>query len=146
MYPKPHHGPKAGMTFTALLERVRYDGAYPTRQRAEQVVRAVLAALGRQLPERERTELAAFLPAEAARVLTVQPADPEPLGGRDFVKALAARTGGTQATARWDTGTVLHAISRLADRALLDRVVAALPPGYALLFGIAELRQQAIAA
>lgn len=48
---------------------------------------------------------------------------------------LAARTGGPPATARWDTGAVL---AHLAG--LLDRVLAQLPFGYALLLcGRAEL-------
>ncbi|WP_234042212.1 DUF2267 domain-containing protein [Streptomyces marianii] len=58
---------------------------------------------------------------------------------REFVKDLAARTGGTPATARWDAGSVLHVVAGLAGPRLLDRVLAALPSGYALLFGRAEL-------
>lgn len=68
--------------------------------------------------------------------------DHRPLTGWGFVKDLATRTEATPATARWDTGTVLTTIGDLAGRSLLDRILTQLPPGYALLFGRAELTQQ----
>ncbi|MDQ0779843.1 uncharacterized protein (DUF2267 family) [Streptomyces aurantiacus] len=131
------------MTFDQLLERIRYDGAYPTREHAEEVTRAVLAALGRQVAGDERVALAARLPAEAARVFTAEIPEAQPLTGWGMVKDLATRTGGTPAIARWDTGTVLAAVAHLAGPHLLDRILAQLPPGYALLFGRAELIQAA---
>ncbi|GHA07580.1 hypothetical protein GCM10010372_03590 [Streptomyces tauricus] len=103
----------------------------------------MLAALGRQLTGEEGLDLAACLPAEAALVLTGQSPDAQPLTGWGFVKDLATRTGGTPATARWDTGAVLTAVADLAGPDLLDRVLARLPSGYALLFGRAELIQRA---
>ncbi|MER6840204.1 DUF2267 domain-containing protein [Streptomyces platensis] len=131
------------MSFLQLLERVRYEGAYPTRERAEEVVRAVLAALGRQLTGEERVELAARLPVEAAAVFTAQLPDGEQLTGWGFVKDLAAHLGGTPATARWDTGAVLTSVAQLAGPGLLTRILAQLPAGYGLLFGHAELKQAA---
>ncbi|MGA5563340.1 DUF2267 domain-containing protein [Streptomyces platensis] len=131
------------MTFQQILERVRYEGAYPTRERAEEVVRAVLAGLGRQLTGEERVDLAARLPVEAALVFTAQVPDTEQLTGWGFVKNLASHTGGTPATARWDTGAVLATVAQLAGEALLTRILTQLPPGYALLFGRAELVQAA---
>lgn len=127
------------MTFGQMLERVRYDGAYPTRERAESVVRTVLAALGNQVTGDERVALAACLPPEAAREFTSQAPGIEQLSGWGFVKDLAVRLGGTQATARWDTGAVLGVVAQLAGPDVLDRVLAGLPGGYALLFGRAEL-------
>ncbi|MEV0114850.1 DUF2267 domain-containing protein [Streptomyces sp. NPDC050844] len=127
------------MTFEQMLDSVRYEGAYPTRARAEEAVRAVLAALGRQLTGDERVELAARLPHEAAVIFTSEIPANEPLTGWDFVNDLASRTGGTAATTRWDTGTVLRIVARLADEDLLSRILAQLPSGYALLFGRAEL-------
>lgn len=129
------------MTFEQMLERVRYEGAYPTRERAEEAVRTVLTALGRRLAGDERVDLAHCLPAEAALVLAGQIPDIEPLTGWGFVKDLAARTGTTPAIARWDTGAVLSVVSRLAGRDLLARILRHLPDGYALLFGQAELRR-----
>ncbi|WP_329036681.1 DUF2267 domain-containing protein [Streptomyces sp. NBC_01725] len=131
------------MTYDQMLERVRYDGAYPTRERAERTVRVVLAAFGGQLSADERGEVAASLPVEAARVLMAEPPAAEPLTGWGFVKDLATRTGGTPATARWDVGTVLALVAHLAGDDLRDRVLARLPSGYALLFGRAELVQAA---
>ncbi|MFB8352884.1 DUF2267 domain-containing protein [Streptomyces niveus] len=140
----PQAAPSAPVTtYDQILERVRYEGAYPTRERAEQAARLVLAALGRQLSADERGELAACLPPEAARILNAEPAGTGTLTGWGFVKDLATRTGGTPATTRWDVGTVLTVVAHLAGDDLLDRVLAQLPPGYALLFGRAELVQAA---
>ncbi|MDC7339779.1 DUF2267 domain-containing protein [Streptomyces lydicus] len=135
--------PAPAMTFLRMLERVRYEGAYPTRERAEEVVRAVLAALGRQVTGDERVDLAARLPVEAAREFTARPPVLERLTGWGFVKDLAERTGGTPATTRWDTGAVLSVVAELAGPELLTRILAQLPTGYALLFGRAELVQAA---
>jgi uncharacterized protein (DUF2267 family) len=132
-----------GMTFEQMLQRVRYEGAYPTRARAEESLRAVLAAFGRQLTGDERVELAARLPHEAAVTFTSEIPATEPLTGWGFVKDLASSTGGTAATTRWDTGTVLRVVAQLAGEELLSRILAQLPSGYALLFGRAELIQAA---
>ncbi|MFC5672584.1 DUF2267 domain-containing protein [Streptomyces incanus] len=131
------------MTFEQMLERVRYEGAYPTRARAEEAVRAVLASLGRQLTGDERVELAVRLPHEAAVVLTSEIPATEPLTGWGFVEDLSCRTGGTTATTRWDTGTVLRVVAQFAGEELLGRILTQLPTGYALLFGRAELTRAA---
>ncbi|MEU9255424.1 DUF2267 domain-containing protein [Streptomyces sp. NPDC048270] len=138
--PRPNRATPA-MTFDQMLERVRYEGAYPTRERAEEAVRTVLAALGRRLTGDERVDLAQCLPVEAALTLTSQIPDTEHLTGWGFVKDLAERTGATPATARWDTGAVFAAVTHLAGPDLLARILHQLPGGYALLFGQAELRQ-----
>lgn len=131
------------MTFEQMLEKVRYEGVYPTRERAEEVVRLVLSGLGRQLTGDERVELAARLPFEAASLLTAQIPDTQPLTGWAFVKDLAARSGATLATTRWDTGSVLTTVASLAGPDLLTRILRHLPTGYALLFVRAELIQAA---
>ncbi|MET8586444.1 DUF2267 domain-containing protein [Streptomyces collinus] len=125
--------------YEQMLEKVRYEGAYPTREKAEEVVRLVLAGLGRQLAGDERVDLAACLPLEAARVLTAQIPDTQPLTGWAFVKDLAARSGASPATARWDTGSVFAAVAAHAGTDLITRILHQLPTGYALLFGRAEL-------
>lgn len=142
MHAQATTGPSKIMTFERMLETVRYDGAYPTRERAEESVTGVLTALGAQLAGGERASLAARLPAEAARLLSAA-APAEPLSGQEFVKELAARTGGTTATTRWDSSTVLTLVGRLAGSDVLSRVLTQLPPGYALLFGRGELTQAA---
>ncbi|MGZ9934767.1 DUF2267 domain-containing protein [Streptomyces sp. NC-S4] len=142
MYDQPRPNPSAvAMTFDQMLERVRYEGAYPTRERAEEAVRTVLVALGRQVTGKERVDLAQALPAEAALALTAQIPDTEHLTGWGFVKDMAARSGATPAIARWDTGAVLAVVARLAGPDLLARILQQLPGGYALLFGQAELCQ-----
>ncbi|WP_404961672.1 DUF2267 domain-containing protein [Streptomyces sp. 147326] len=147
MYDQPRPDrPTPAVTFDQMLERVRYEGAYPTRERAEEAVHDVLAALGRQVTRDERVDLAQCLPVEAALTLTAQIPDIEQLTGWGFVKDLAARTGGTPATARWDTCAVLATVTALAGPDLLARILDRLPGGYALLFGQAELRQPQAAA
>ncbi|MER7813077.1 DUF2267 domain-containing protein [Streptomyces sp900116325] len=142
MYDQPRANPsQAAMTFDQMLARVRYEGAYPTTECAAEAVHNVMSALGRQLTGDERVDLAQRLPVEAALTLTAQIPDTEPLTGWGFVKDLAARTGATPATARWDTGAVLTVVVRLAGPDLLARILRRLPGGYALLFGQAELRQ-----
>ncbi|MER6164439.1 DUF2267 domain-containing protein [Streptomyces violaceorubidus] len=131
------------MSFVQMLEQVRYHGAYPTRERAEEVVSTVLAALGRRVTGEERVELAARLPREAAEILAAQIPGTDSMTGWAFVRDLATRTGGTLATTRWDVGSVLGVVARLAGPDLLDRILAQLPTGYAILFGRAELTQAA---
>lgn len=128
-----------GTAYEQMLERIRYEGAYPTRERAEEAVRLVLSGLGRQLTGDERVDLAACLPLEAARLLTAQIPDTEPLTGWAFVKDLAARSGASLATTRWDTGSVFAAVAAHAGSDLVTRILHQLPTGYALLFGRADL-------
>ncbi|MDF3294164.1 DUF2267 domain-containing protein [Streptomyces silvisoli] len=132
--------PDAAETFEALLAKVRYEGAYPTREQAQEVVLQVLALLGRQLTGEERVALAAQLPLEAALALTGQAPATEQLSGWGFVKDLARRSGTTPAVARWNTGTVFCVLAQLIGPDLLDRILEQLPEGYALLFGRPELR------
>ncbi|MDH6698926.1 DUF2267 domain-containing protein [Streptomyces sp. MAA16] len=140
--PLEHQQPY-GTAYEQMLEKVRYEGAYPTRERADEAVRLVLAGLGRQLTGDERVDLAACLPLEAARILTAQIPAPQPLTGWAFVKDLASRTGASLATTRWDTGSVLSAVAAHAGPDLVTRVLHQLPAGYALLFGRAELTRAA---
>ncbi|WP_395367132.1 DUF2267 domain-containing protein [Streptomyces sp. YH02] len=126
-----------------MLEKVRYEGAYPTHERAEEAVRLVLSGLGRQLTGDERVDLAARLPLEAARVLAAQVPDAQPLTGWAFVKDLAARSGASLATTRWDTGAVFAAVAAYAGPDLTARILHQLPAGHALLFGRPELTQAA---
>lgn len=135
--------PVPAMTFPQMLERIRYEGAYPTRERAAEAAQLVLAGLGRQLTGDERVELAARLPVEAALLFTAQIPATERLTGWGFVKDLATRTGASPATVRWDAGAVLAAVADLAGEGLLTRILRQLPAGYALLFGRAELTRAA---
>ncbi|MFD8654095.1 DUF2267 domain-containing protein [Streptomyces mirabilis] len=131
--------PVPAMSYEQMLEKVRYEGAYPTRERAEEAIRLVVAGLGRQLTGDERVELAARLPFEAARLLAAQIPDTQPLTGWAFVKDLAARAEASLATTRWDTGAVFAAVAALTGPDLLTRILHQLPSGFALLFGRTEL-------
>ncbi|MFD8731341.1 DUF2267 domain-containing protein [Streptomyces sp. NPDC059611] len=125
--------------YEQMLEKVRYEGAYATREKADEAVRLVLAGLGRQVTGDERVDLAACLPLEAARVLTAQIPDTRPLTGWAFVKDLAARSGASLATTRWATGSVFAAVTANVGPDLITRILNQLPAGWALLFGQAEL-------
>lgn len=123
-----------------LVDAVREAGQYPTRAEAESVTRIVLSALGGHVVGEERVELARALPEEAARVVASQIPATRPLTAAEFVDSLATRIeGATPATARWDASSVLSVLPRLVGDALVTRVLDQLPPGYALLFGRAEL-------
>lgn len=123
-----------------LTEKVQEAGQYTTRAEAERVTRIVLSVLGGHVTGDERVDLARALPREAAGVIASQIPVTRPLTAPGFVDAAAARIdGSTPATARWDVSSVLGVLSDLLDQDLLTRVLDRLPPGYALLFGRAEL-------
>ncbi len=86
----------------------------------------------------ERVELARALPEEAARELASQIPATRPVTAAEFVDSIAARSGATPATARWDAGSVLGVLPNLVGEDLSDRVLRELPPGYARFFGRAE--------
>ncbi|CAM5369280.1 MULTISPECIES: DUF2267 domain-containing protein [Streptomyces] len=123
-----------------LTEAVRDAGQYPTRVEAERVTRIVLSAFGGHVTGDERVALAQALPREAGRVIASQIPATHPLTAREFVESVATRIeGSTPATARWDVSSVLSVLSDHIGEPLTTRVLAELPPGYALLFGRAEL-------
>ncbi|MFC7185052.1 DUF2267 domain-containing protein, partial [Kitasatospora paranensis] len=64
---------------------------------------------------------------------------PEPVPAPAFVEAVARNLGTSLPAARWDTSSVLAALTDLAGAPLTDRLLAHLPRGYALLFGRADL-------
>ncbi|PZT69397.1 DUF2267 domain-containing protein [Streptomyces sp. SW4] len=126
--------------WTDLVEQVREAGQYPTRAEAERITRIVLSALGGHVVGDERVALARALPEEAARVVAEQIPATRPLTAPEFVDSVAARIeGATPATARWDVSSVLSVLPPLVGDDLVTRVLEQLPPGYALLFGRAEL-------
>ncbi|MFF1278049.1 DUF2267 domain-containing protein [Streptomyces marokkonensis] len=124
----------------ALIDAVRESGQYPTWTEAESVTRVVLSALGGHVVGDERVDLARALPEEAARVVASQIPATRELTAAEFVDSVALRIeGATPATARWDVSSVLSVLPGLVGDALVSRILAHLPPGYALLFGRAEL-------
>lgn len=141
----PPRNPSRGRTvsragWSELIEGIRDSGQYATAAEAERVTRIVLSALGGHVIGDERVELARALPEEAARVIASQIPATRPLTAAEFVDSVAARIeGATPATARWDVSSVLSVLPKLVGDDLLDRILRQLPPGYALLFGRAEL-------
>lgn len=123
-----------------LVEAVRESGQYPTRTEAESVTRIVLSALGGHLVGDERADLAQALPEEAASVVASQVPVTRRLTAAEFVDSVARRMeGATAATARWDVSSVLSVLPAFVGDDLVTRILDQLPPGYALLFGRAEL-------
>ncbi|CAL9456693.1 DUF2267 domain-containing protein [Streptomyces sp. enrichment culture] len=130
-----------------LIDSVRESGQYPTRAEAERITRIVLSTLGGHVIGDERVALARALPERAARLVAEQIPVTHPLTAAEFVDSVAARVeGATPATARWDVSSVLSALPALIGDDLTDRLLAALPPGYALLFGRAELGRTTVPA
>ncbi|GAB2846135.1 hypothetical protein GCM10027074_11270 [Streptomyces deserti] len=123
-----------------LVDAVQESGQYPTRSEAERVTRIVLSALGGHVIGDERVDLAQALPEQAARVVASQIPATRQLTAAEFVDSVAARIeGATSATARWDVSSVLSVLPNLVGDDLVTRILAQLPPGYALLFGRADL-------
>ncbi|TKT00998.1 DUF2267 domain-containing protein [Streptomyces lasalocidi] len=126
--------------WTRLVDEVREAGQYRTTAEADRVTRIVLSALGGHVVGDERVALAQVLPPEAARVVASQIPVTRPQTAAEFVDGVAARIeGATPATARWDVSSVLSVLPKMVGDDLIDRVLGELPPGYALLFGKAEL-------
>ncbi|WP_329228229.1 DUF2267 domain-containing protein [Streptomyces canus] len=127
-------------SWTDLAEAVQDAGQYVTTVEAEHVLRVVLSALGDHVTGEERVDLARTLPEEAARIIASRIPLNRPLSAPEFVDTVAARIeGATPATARWHVSSVLSVLPELVGDELVDRVLAQLPSGYALLFGKAEL-------
>ncbi|MEX1656716.1 DUF2267 domain-containing protein [Streptomyces pseudovenezuelae] len=123
-----------------LVDAVRDAGQYASTAEAEQVARVVLSALGGHVIGDERVDLARALPEEAARLVASRIPLNKPLAAPEFVESVAGRIeGATPATARWHVSSVLSVLPKLVGDELVDRVLARLPSGYALLFGKAEL-------
>ncbi|CAL9471437.1 hypothetical protein SUDANB176_02849 [Streptomyces sp. enrichment culture] len=138
--PSSSSSPSSDRGWRELIDAVQESGQYPTRSEAERVTRIVLSALGGHVVGDERVDLARALPEEAARVVASQIPATRQLTAAEFVDSVAARIeGATPATARWDVSSVLSVLPPLVGDALVTRVLAHLPPGYALLFGRAEL-------
>ncbi|MEV7408470.1 DUF2267 domain-containing protein [Streptomyces althioticus] len=138
--PAPEPRPAQDPAWRELVDAVREAGQYPTRSEAESVTRIVLSALGGHVVGDERVDLARALPEEAARVVASQIPATRQLTAAEFVDSVAARIeGATPATARWDVSSVLSVLPPLVGDELVTRILDQLPPGYALLFGRAEL-------
>ncbi|WP_086702920.1 DUF2267 domain-containing protein [Streptomyces tricolor] len=141
--PSPRPQAKGGAEdadWLELTEAVREAGQYATRAEAERVTRIVLSALGGHVTGDERVALAQALPREAGRVIASQIPATHPLTAREFVESVATRIeGSTPATARWDVSSVLSVLADRVGDPLTTRLLTQLPPGYALLFGRADL-------
>ena len=128
------------MQWSELVGRVREHGRYTTDAETKQVVRIVLSALGGHLSDHVRELVASELPATAAESLRYQLPATKPLTGPEFVEAVQGRLqDATPATARWDVSSVLSVLAEVLGEDLTSQVIEDLPPGYALLFGRAEL-------
>ncbi|MYV41756.1 DUF2267 domain-containing protein [Streptomyces sp. SID1328] len=135
--------PRSPMTtsdWTNLVEAVRETGRYPTTAEAEQVTRIVLSGFGGVLTGDSRAAFAEALPPEACEALSSTTPESIQPTAREFVESMATRIeGATPATARWHASSVLNVLAERAGTPTTARLISQLPPGYALLFGLAEL-------
>ncbi|MGW5369439.1 DUF2267 domain-containing protein [Streptomyces sp. NPDC004009] len=124
-----------------LTEAVREAGRYPTTAEAERVTRTVLTALGGHVTGEERVALAQALPRQAGTLVAAQIPANTPMSAREFVESVADHLDedATPATARWDVTSVLGVLADTVGEPLTTRILSQLPPGYALLFGRADL-------
>jgi uncharacterized protein (DUF2267 family) len=133
-------GTRQRPTWDELVEAIRDTGQYATTAEAARVTRVVLPALGGHVTGETRAELARSLPEEAARLVTSRAPVAHALVAAEFVDDIATRIKApTPARARWDVSSVLSTLPRMVGAPLIDRVLAQLPQGYALLFGLPEL-------
>ncbi|MFJ4617841.1 DUF2267 domain-containing protein [Streptomyces sp. NPDC088812] len=138
--PRTRRAPGTEDRWSDLIASVRTAGRYPTTAEAEHITRTVLSALAAHVTGDERAALAGALPREASEEITARVPAPRPRPATEFVDTIAARIeGATAATARWHAGSVLGVLPGLLGDDLTDRLLTHLPPGYALLFGRAEL-------
>ena len=132
------------MRWSEFVAKVGEHGRYASDEESQRIVRIVLSEFGGHLPPDIRTEFARELPAPAVEALTFQLPVTKPLTASQFVEAVARRMeDATSATARWDVSSVLSVTAGVCGEELTDRVLAALPAGYALLFGRGELTRAA---
>ncbi len=128
------------MQWQQLIEQVRYSGRYATSREAEEVLQAVLPVLGAHISGEERSDLVRHLPVEAASVISAQIPLTQPLSAPAFVDAAAGRLSPrSRLEARWATSTVLTLLAGHIGEPLTRRILAELPRGYALLFGLSDL-------
>ncbi|WP_405555427.1 DUF2267 domain-containing protein [Streptomyces sp. NBC_01171] len=126
--------------WTDLVEAVRETGRYPTTAEAEQVTRTVLSGFGGMLSDDSRATFTQALPPEACEGLSSTTPEIFQPTAREFVESMATRIeGATPATARWHVSSVLNVLAERAGAPTTARLISQLPPGYALLFGMAEL-------
>lgn len=136
----PVNTPSTRPTWDELVEAVRGTGQYTTTAEAARVTRIVLPALGCHVTGETRAELARSLPEEAARLVTSRPPVTRRLAAAEFVDDVATRIKApTPARTRWDVSSVLSTLPHTLGTPLIDRILAQLPQGYALLFGLPEL-------
>lgn len=132
------------MRWSEFVARVAEYGRYASEDEAKRIVRIVLSEAGGHVAPDVRAELAQRLPAPAAEALAFQLPATKPLSASEFVDCVADRVeGATHATARWHVSSVLSVAAGVCGEELTDRVLASLPPGYAILFGRGELSRAA---
>ncbi|WP_128434139.1 DUF2267 domain-containing protein [Streptomyces cyaneus] len=122
-------------TFLAqVAERAGYDGP----PQAARAVQNVLEVLGAHLVGDDRTDLARLLPKQCRPLLTATEPANEPLTPESFVEAVTDRGGDDLAEAKRSVDAVLSTLTKVADDALLRRILTQLPPGHAGLFGCTD--------
>ncbi|WP_413804582.1 DUF2267 domain-containing protein [Streptomyces sp. OE57] len=129
------------MALLEFLAAVREQGDYGDTPEALTVTEAVLTTLGERLQPVAANHLADQLPIELAEVL-MDAADDFPgraWGVQEFLRRVAETTGDDQETARSHAEAVLTVLAKTISGGEVNKLISALPAGYAELFGHTEL-------
>ncbi|MBC9724213.1 DUF2267 domain-containing protein [Streptomyces sp. TRM68367] len=127
------------MIYREFLADVRKQGEYENVDEAARVTEAVLATLGERLPPSVADHLADQLPTEIGEFITGVGTEGRTWGVQEFVHQVATAADDDEETARRHAETVLSTLGNTVSGGELNRLISALPAGYAELFGHAEL-------
>lgn len=119
--------------------KVRERGSYADTDEAQRVASAVLGLLGERLAGGESKDLAAQLPPELQQPLLDATPSGEGFGVEQFLSRAAERLGTSPETAKWDASAVLTTVAEAVTGGQVNQLLTQLQPGYAELFGHAEL-------
>lgn len=123
-----------------FIKTVMHVTGLPSREEAENAVRATLETLSEHLAGGEPGNLAAQLPQEIAQYLN-QPYIPhqESFGLQQFFERVAQREGISYQQAERDATAVIQVLSEVITQGLVQNVKAQLPAGIADLFNVQNM-------
>lgn len=123
-----------------FIKTVMHVAGLPSREDAENAVRATLETLSEHLAGGEAGNLAAQLPQEIAVSLN-QPGVPyaESFGLQQFFEQVAQREGVSYQQAERDATAVIQVLSEVITQGLVQNVKSQLPAGIADLFNIQNM-------
>jgi uncharacterized protein (DUF2267 family) len=130
------------MNHDAFLGEIQHRLELATKGEAMQTTRLVLTTLGERIGEGEASDLAAQLPMEIDRHLTV------PMGGQQFsyqafLERIAEQTNTDKSTAQFHAQAVIALVDECVAGGEMAQVRAQLPDSYEPLFEFADSKAEA---